>query len=245
MCLCAYVLKNCDSSESLTSKWYTGIFELLAILFELHLLRKQLKRVDFYSVKFSIICKIKIMQKSILILVLLSAFSFYAFGQSTFTLKSKDVGGEATKTQEFNGFGCTGENTSPQLSWTNAPEGTKSFAITMYDKDAPTGSGWWHWVVFDIPANVHDLAANAGNIAAELAPDGAIQSLTNYGVAGYGGPCPPEGHGLHQYVITVHALKIDKLGLDENTNPAIVGYYLGNNTLAKASIVMYYERAAK
>ncbi|MFT6709622.1 MAG: Raf kinase inhibitor-like YbhB/YbcL family protein [Flavobacteriales bacterium] len=117
--------------------------------------------------------------------------------------------------------------------------------MTMYDKDAPTGSGWWHWVVFDIPANVHDLAANAGNIAAELAPDGAIQSLTNYGVAGYGGPCPPEGHGLHQYVITVHALKIDKLGLDENTNPAIVGYYLGNNTLAKASIVMYYERAAK
>ncbi|MEL6853088.1 MAG: YbhB/YbcL family Raf kinase inhibitor-like protein, partial [Bacteroidota bacterium] len=107
---------------------------------------------------------------------------------------------------------------------------------------APTGSGWWHWVVFDIPADVTKLVANAGNPAAGLAPKGAIQSLTNYGVAGYGGPCPPEGHGIHQYVITVYALKVDKLGLEASTNPAIVGYYLWNNTLAKASIVAYYER---
>ena len=164
------------------------------------------------------------------------------FAQKTFTLSSKDLGGQATKTEEFGGFGCTGKNQSPQLSWTNAPEGTKSFAITMYDPDAPTGSGWWHWVTFDIPSNVNELVANAGNPALNLVPKGAIQSVTSYGVAGYGGPCPPENHGLHQYIITVHALKIDKLGLESNTNPAIVGYNLWMNTIAKASIVVYYQR---
>lgn len=162
--------------------------------------------------------------------------------QTTFTLSSDDLGGSATSVEEFNGFGCTGENKSPQLSWKNAPEGTKSFAVTMYDPDAPTGSGWWHWVVFDIPETVNELVAGAGNIELDLAPKGVIQSTTNYGVPGYGGPCPPEGHGLHQYIISVHALKTDKLGLDQNTNPAIVGYYLWNNTLAKASIVTYYKR---
>ncbi|CAL2102046.1 YbhB/YbcL family Raf kinase inhibitor-like protein [Tenacibaculum sp. 190130A14a] len=160
----------------------------------------------------------------------------------TFTLSSSDIGGQATKKEEFNGFGCSGDNTSPALSWVNAPKGTKSFGITMYDKDAPTGSGWWHWVVFDIPANINKIKSGAGNISTNLLPKKAIQSITNFGKSGYGGPCPPEGHGPHQYVITVYALKTDKLGLDKNTNPAIVGYYLNANTLAKSSIVMYYER---
>lgn len=182
------------------------------------------------------------MQKSNFILTLMLLLSLSVFSQDTFTLSSEDLGGNATLTEEFNGFGCTGENVSPQLSWSNAPEGTKSFAITMYDPDAPTGSGWWHWVVFDIPADVMDLAANAGNLEAGLAPTQAIQSITNYGAGGYGGPCPPAGHGIHQYVITVYALKTDKLGLDKSTNPAIVGYNIWNNTLAKASIVTYYER---
>jgi Raf kinase inhibitor-like YbhB/YbcL family protein len=167
------------------------------------------------------------------------------FAQKTFTLSSKDLGGQATKTEEFGGFGCTGKNQSPQLSWVNVPEGTKSFAVTMYDPDAPTGSGWWHWVGFDIPANITELVTNTGNLALNLAPKGMIQSITNYGVAGYGGPCPPENHGLHQYIITVYALKIDKLGLDSNTNPAIVGYNLWANTIAKASIVTYYQREKK
>lgn len=181
------------------------------------------------------------MKKYLFLAGLLTATSF-TFGQGTFTLTSQDLGGQATRAQEFNGFGCTGENMSPQLAWSNAPEGTKSFAITMYDPDAPTGSGWWHWVVFDIPANVDELVRNAGNVAQNLAPQGAIQSITNYGVPGYGGPCPPEGHGLHQYIITVHALKTETLGLDANTNTAVVGYYLWNNTIAKASLVAYYER---
>ena len=175
--------------------------------------------------------------------LLLSASSLFA--QKTFTVMSKDLGGQSTKTEEFNGFGCTGKNQSPQLSWANAPEGTKSFAITMYDPDAPTGAGFWHWVVFDIPANIQELATNAGNIALNLVPKEAIQSATSFGAKGFGGPCPPEGHGIHQYQYTVYALKTDKLGLDANTNPELVGYYLWMNTLAKATIVSYYQREKK
>lgn len=182
------------------------------------------------------------MKKLTFILPFILAFVSAGFAQDNFTLTSKDLGGQATKAQEFNGFGCTGENQSPQLAWSNAPEGTKSFAITMYDPDAPTGSGWWHWVVFDVPANVNELATNAGDVSLNLMPEGAIQSTTDYSAKGYGGPCPPEGHGLHQYIITVYALDTDKLGLDENTNAAVVGYYISNHTLGRASIVAYYQR---
>lgn len=185
------------------------------------------------------------MIKSIQFLIVLTAFSTSVQSQNTFTLTSTDLGGQATVNEEFNGFGCTGKNQSPQLSWKNAPQETKSFAVTMYDPDAPTGSGWWHWVVFDIPATTNELVAGAGNTELNLVPDGVIQSITDYGANGYGGPCPPEGHGLHQYVITVYALKTAELGLTQNTNPAVVGYYLWNNTIAKASIVAYYERIPK
>lgn len=160
----------------------------------------------------------------------------------TFTLRSKDIGGQATDKQVYNGFGCTGENLSPELNWENPPAGTKSFAITMYDPDAPTGSGFWHWVVFDIPANISELKTGAGNIQKGLMPAGAIQSNTDFGQPGYGGPCPPQGHGFHQYLITIYALKTDKLGLDKNATPAFVGFNLFSNTLAKASLVMYYKR---
>jgi Raf kinase inhibitor-like YbhB/YbcL family protein len=182
------------------------------------------------------------MKKANLVLVLILFISITTFGQETFTLSSTNLGGQTTKTNEFNGFGCSGDNKSPQLSWKNAPKETKSFAITMYDPDAPTGSGFWHWVVFDIPANVNELVTNAGNVALNLAPKGAIQSITNYGIKGFGGPCPPKGHGFHQYIITVYALKTDSLGLNEDTNPAVVGFNLWNQTLAKASIVAYYKR---
>lgn len=147
-----------------------------------------------------------------------------------------------TANQEFNGFGCTGKNVSPQLSWENAPEGTQSFAITMYDPDAPTGSGWWHWVAFDIPKEIKSLRAGAGNPSTGEVPEGMIQSVTDYGKPGYGGPCPPKGDQPHQYIITIYALKTDKLGLDEKARPALVGFNLNQNMLAKASIVAYYAR---
>jgi len=160
----------------------------------------------------------------------------------TFTLKSKDIGGQATSKEVFNGMGCTGQNISPQLYWENAPKETKSFAVTMYDPDAPTGSGWWHWVMFNIPANVFELASGAGDLSKKLAPAGTVQSITDFGKGGYGGPCPPEGHGFHTYIFTVYALSIDKLPLDEKASPAMTGFYLNANTIQKATIVMYYKR---
>src|SRR3954468_3461692 len=142
----------------------------------------------------------------------------------------------------FNGMGCTGQNISPALSWSNPPAGTKSFAVTMYDPDAPTGSGFWHWVVFDIPVNIKELKSGVGDLTKNIAPAGSIQSITDFGKPGYGGPCPPEGHGFHEYLITVYALKTDKLGLYQNASPAYVGFNLWGNTIAKASIVMYFKR---
>ena len=162
--------------------------------------------------------------------------------QETFTLRAADLGGQATMRQVFNGFGCTGENVSPALTWTNAPEGTKSFAVTLYDPDAPTGSGWWHWVVFDIPATTKELVEGAGNPEMGLMPKEAIQCRTDYGASGYGGPCPPKGHGPHQYMLTVHALDVETLGLDATASAPIAGFNIGGHTLAKASLVFYYER---
>lgn len=144
--------------------------------------------------------------------------------------------------QVFNGFGCTGGNSSPELAWSGAPQGTKSFAVTVYDPDAPTGSGWWHWLVFNIPANVTRLVADAGNAQGKLAPEGSVQSTTDFGKPGYGGPCPPVGDKPHRYVFTVFALKVDKLPLDTQASGAMVGFFLNQNALAKASFTAYYGR---
>lgn len=175
-------------------------------------------------------------------LFLIILFAGGTLSAQTFTLKSTEVGGQATSKQVFKGFGCNGQNISPEFSWSHAPKGTKSFALTMYDPDAPTGSGWWHWVIFDIPANVTRLESGAGDPAGSAAPKGAIQSMTDFGKPGYGGPCPPKGDGPHAYMVTVYALKTARLGLDKNASPALVGFNLHANTLAKASIVFYYER---
>jgi hypothetical protein len=160
----------------------------------------------------------------------------------TFTLKSEELGGQATSAQVFQGFGCAGENRSPQLFWENPPAGTKSFAVTIFDEDAPTGSGWWHWLLFDISADVHALNADAGNPSGAHVPPGALQSITDFRSKGYGGPCPPEGDKAHRYVVTVYALKTDKLGLDAETNPALVGFMLEQNYIEKASLIFYYSR---
>jgi Raf kinase inhibitor-like YbhB/YbcL family protein len=174
------------------------------------------------------------------IIVALFVLGWQVSCAQTFTLKSNDVGGQATQKQFANSFGCHGENISPELSWTNAPAGTQSFAVTMYDKDAPTGSGFWHWVIFNIPATTTELVSDAGNTNKSLAPLGSIQSNTDAGQPGYTGPCPPPG-APHQYLVTVYALKT-KLDLGKNASPAIVGFYLSNNMLAKASIVFYGQQ---
>jgi len=155
-----------------------------------------------------------------------------------FTVSSTEFadGGTLAAAQVFDGFGCTGGNHSPGLSWSGAPAGTKSFAVTIYDPDAPTGSGWWHWTVFNIPANVTHLPVDAGGKDAAGLPKGAIQGRTDFGFSRYGGPCPPVGDASHHYQVTVYALKIDKLELDANSSGALVGYYLHMNSIAKATI---------
>lgn len=143
---------------------------------------------------------------------------------------------------EAYGFGCAGNNLSPQLSWSGAPDGTKSFAVTCFDPDAPTGSGFWHWVVVNIPADVTSLDAGAGNPDGGKLPQGALQVRTDFGAPGYGGPCPPEGDHPHRYVFTVHAVGLDQLPVTADTSAAVVGFYLNFNTLAKATLMGLYKR---
>ena len=157
------------------------------------------------------------------------------------TLYSNDLSGQLSKTEEASSFGCDGANISPELHWSNAPLGTKSFAVTVYDPDAPTGSGWWHWVVFNIPSSIKALPTDFGNVN-KPSTFSAIQSMTDYGKTGFGGACPPKGDKAHRYVFTVHALSVDKLALDEKASPALVGFMIGANTIAKATIVSYYQR---
>lgn len=142
----------------------------------------------------------------------------------------------------FSGFGCSGKNISPSLKWTNPSKNAKSFALTVYDPDAPTGSGWWHWVLFNIPAEINELKADAGNPSKGLAPKGSIQSVTDFGTPGFGGACPPVGDKPHQYIFTVYALDVAKLDLDEKTSPAMVGFFLNQHVIAKASLIAYYRR---
>lgn len=160
----------------------------------------------------------------------------------TFTLTSSTLGGQATQKEMLKGFGCKGDNLSPQLKWENPPAGTKSFALTIYDENAPTGSGWWHWIVFDIDPSIHALPAGAGNKELQLLPAHAIQSRTDFGVPGYGGPCPPPGDKPHRYVVTVFALDTEKLGLDENASPAMVGYTIHQHSLSQASLIFYAKQ---
>jgi Raf kinase inhibitor-like YbhB/YbcL family protein len=140
------------------------------------------------------------------------------------------------------GFGCNGGNQSPQLSWSGAPDGTRSFALTCYDPDAPTGSGFWHWVVANIPVGVTSLAAGAGNPASGLMPAGAVTLRNDVGTREYVGPCPPQGDHPHRYYFTVFAVGTEQLQVNEDTTPAVVGFQLHFNTLAKAELMGLFKR---
>lgn len=140
------------------------------------------------------------------------------------------------------GFGCSGGNLSPQLSWSGAPAGTESFALTCFDPDAPTGSGFWHWVVANIPADVTSLPLGAGDPASGLMPAGALEVRTDFGKPGYGGPCPPQGANVHRYIFTLHAVGMKTLPVTADTSAAIVGFYLNFNTLEKVSLIGLYRR---
>jgi Raf kinase inhibitor-like YbhB/YbcL family protein len=199
------------------------------------------------------------MNKFSLIISFISVISIESFAQNKpiianngFTLTSPNLqeNGTIQMKHVFDGFGCTGNNISPELNWVNPPEGTKSFALTVYDPDAPTGSGWWHWTVFNIPANIRSL--RAGEKFTPIKTKGGIVSFgavgegrTDFGKPGYGGPCPPEGDKPHRYIFTIYALKEPKLLLNRDSSGAMVGYTLNANQLGKASITALFGRAAK
>ncbi len=158
-----------------------------------------------------------------------------------FSLSSPDLkdGGMLAEAQVANTFGCSGQNLSPAFEWSNVPEGTKSFAVSLYDPDAPTGSGFWHWVMFNIPADV--TALQAGISPESGAPQGAVQSRADAGYPGFLGACPPEGQ-THTYVFTVTALNTPALDLDASASGALIGFMTNAHALAKASISVRYGR---
>lgn len=158
----------------------------------------------------------------------------------TFTLKSHEIGGQFTNAQFANAMGFTGENKSPELYWENAPNETQAFAVTIYDMDAPTGSGFWHWIVYNIPAGTNELKPDAGNPSKKLLPEGAVLGNSDLGVPGYVGAAPQEGPA-HRFLITVYALS-KRLELDKNATSAYIGFNLNFTALSRASLLVYAKK---
>ncbi|MBL8318478.1 MAG: YbhB/YbcL family Raf kinase inhibitor-like protein [Burkholderiaceae bacterium] len=173
---------------------------------------------------------------------LLAAAPAHAAGGFTLASPSIKPGSMLTEAQVFNGFGCTGKNVSPALEWKNPPKGTKSFAVTVYDPDAPTGSGWWHWVVYNIPAASTMLAEGAGAADGKGLPNGAVQGRTDFGAPGFGGACPPKGDKPHRYIFTVYALKTEKIEAPADGTAALIGFMINANKLGQASFSARYGR---
>jgi len=162
----------------------------------------------------------------------------------TFEVTSTDLKhGEQLSTAQVSGiFGAGGDDRSPQLSWSGFPGETKSFVVTCYDPDAPTGSGFWHWAVVDVPASVTSLPCGAGDETGAGLPDGAFQLRNDAGLRRYLGAAPPPGHGRHHYLFVVHAVGVETLGLPEDASNALLGFNLFGLTLARATIDCWYER---
>lgn len=162
-----------------------------------------------------------------------------------FTLTSQDIrNGEQLPMPQVSGiFGAGGQDVSPQLAWAGFPSETKSFAVTVFDPDAPTASGFWHWAVVDIPGNVTELAADAGAEGGANLPRGAFHLRNDAGAARYVGAAPPKGHGKHRYFFVVHALDVETLGIDGNATPAFLGFNLFSHARGRAMIVPWYEQS--
>ena len=160
-----------------------------------------------------------------------------------FTLSSTDLsdGGTIANSQVFNEFGCRGGNVSPTLAWSAAPAGTQSFALLVHDPDAPTGSGWWHWVVYNIPAGTSSLPSGAGDPRKNLLPAGTLQGRTDYGSVGYGGPCPPPGPP-HHYHFRLYALKVARLEVPADASAALISFNVRAQSLGEATLTGLYGR---
>jgi len=169
----------------------------------------------------------------------------YLADVASFTVTSDDVAdGETLKLPQVSGImNAGGEDVSPQLAWSGFPEGTRSFAVTCFDPDAPTASGFWHWAVADLPVDTVSLPADAGNPDAGLLPTGAVTLRGDSGMARYVGAAPPDGHGPHRYFFVVHAVDVDSVGVPPDATPAFLGINLFSHTLGRAAVVPVYEIA--
>jgi Raf kinase inhibitor-like YbhB/YbcL family protein len=159
---------------------------------------------------------------------------------ASFDLRSDDIAdGETLAKPQVSGiFGAGGEDVSPHLAWSGAPDGTQSYAVTVYDPNAPTASGFWHWAAFNIPADVSELASGASGAAL---PAGAVELKNDGGTVGYIGAAPPAGHGPHHYHVVVHAVDVPKLDIPAEASPAYLGFNLFTHTLGRAMLVPVYE----
>lgn len=170
---------------------------------------------------------------------LLFAGSAFAEG---FTLMSQTFRGQLPDNHVFNGFGCSGKNVSPDLRWSKAPKDTKSFALMMYDPDAPTGSGFWHWIVYNIPARIVSLPVDAGNAKNGKLPKGAVTVRNDYGFKGFGGACPPPADRPHRYILSLYALDAEMLELPDGVSAAVAGFNINARAIAQTSIIGIYDR---
>ena len=153
-----------------------------------------------------------------------------------------DHGGRVPDAHCADSMGMSGDNLSPHLRWSGAPDGTQSFVVTCFDPDAPTGSGFWHWVVFDLPGSTTELPRGAGSGDQSGMPAGAIHARNDAGGLEYIGSAPPEGHGDHRYVFAVHALSVPTLGIDASASPAAVGFNAFFNTIGRGVLIAHYGR---
>ena len=176
-----------------------------------------------------------------LIVLLLGSIANVA-AAADFALSSTDMQPNAAIANRFvyKGLGCSGGNISPALKWSGAPAGAKSFVLTVHDPDAPNGdAGWWHWAVYNIPAHITELAQGASNA---ILPKGAQQGVTDFETPGYGGPCPPQGHGAHRYNFTVYALKVERLAIGAHASAVEINRLAKAHALAQATLTARYER---
>lgn len=174
----------------------------------------------------------------LLLVILLFAIGGITMSNTTFKLSSETIKNNETLPNEqvLNAFGCTGGNISPDLKWEGAPAGTKSFALLVHDPDAPRAFGWWHWLIINIPSTINEIKKGE-----KLAPP-AIETITDFNTTGYGGACPPVGHGVHHYNFTIHALDVEKIDADKNTDPNEIEKLVKAHSIAHSTITALYQR---
>lgn len=171
----------------------------------------------------------------------LAAFAFAEGGGFRLVSPAWHEGGRVPRENVLNGAGCGGANISPEFNWTGVPTGSKSFAVTIVDPDAPVPGGWWHWVVFNIPGTISGLPAGAGNKGSKALPAGSIQCRNDYGEPGYGGPCPPSGT-THRYLVRVYALNVAKLSVGSDAPPAKLARLIEEHSIGVAQLTVKFGR---